>query len=58
MAKLSKGPIKSKNIDAKNNEIIKTINDRNDKNKKYRVEVEQEFNPPMSKKAMQNSKIA
>ena len=56
MAKLSKGPIKSKNIDAKNNEIIKIINDRNDKNKKYRVEVEQEFNPPMSKKAMQKIK--
>jgi hypothetical protein len=56
MAKLSKGPIKSKNIDAKNNEIIKTINDRNDQKKKYRVEVEQEFNPPMSKKAMQKIK--
>lgn len=56
MATLKKGAIKSKNIDAKNNEIIKIINDRNDKNKKYRVEVEQEFNPPMSKKAMQKIK--
>ena len=56
MAKLTKGPIKHKNIDAKNNEIIKIINDRNDQKKKYRVEVEQEFNPPMSKKAMQKIK--
>ena len=43
MGKLTKGPIKHKNIDAKNNEIIKIINDRNDQKKKYRVEVEQEF---------------
>lgn len=56
MAKLNKGPVKGKNIDAKNNEIIKIINDRNDQKKKYRVEVEQEFNPPMSKKAMQKIK--
>ena len=56
MATLKKGAIKSKNIDAKNNEIIKVINDRNDQNKKYRVEVVQEFNPPMSKKAMQKIK--
>ena len=53
---MKKGSVKSKNIDTKNNEIIKIINDRNDKNKKYRVEVEQEFNPPMSKKAMQKIK--
>ena len=53
---MKKGAVKNKNIDAKNNEIIKIINDRNDKNKKYRVEVEQEFNPPMSKKAMQKIK--
>lgn len=56
MAKLTKGPIKSKNIDAKNNEIIKIINDRNAKKEKYRVEVKQEFDPPMSKKAMQKIK--
>jgi hypothetical protein len=56
MATLKKGPVKHKNIDAKNNEIIKIINDRNDQKKKYRVEVEQEFNPPMSKKAMQKIK--
>ena len=31
---MKKGAVKSKNIDAKNNEIIKIINDRNDKNKK------------------------
>lgn len=53
MAKLNKGPVKHKNIDAKNNEIIKIMNDRNAQKRKYRVEVEQEFNPPMSKKAMQ-----
>lgn len=56
MAKLTKGPEKHKNIDAKNNEIIKIMNDRNDQKRKYRVEVEQEFNPPMSKKAMQKIK--
>jgi len=53
---MKKGAVKNKSIDAKNNEIIKIINDRNDQNKKYRVEVEQEFNPPMSKKAMQKIK--
>jgi hypothetical protein len=53
---MKKGPVKHKNIDAKNNEIIKIMNDRNDQKKKYRVEVEQEFNPPMSKKAMQKIK--
>jgi hypothetical protein len=53
---MKKGAVKNKSIDVKNNEIIKIINDRNDKNKKYRVEVEQEFNPPMSKKAMQKIK--
>ena len=57
MAKLTKGPIKHKNIDAKNNEIIKIINDRNDQKKKYRVEVEQIFNPPMSKEALKKVKI-
>ena len=57
MAKLTKGPIKNKNIDAKNNEIIKIINDRNDKKKKYRVEVEQEFFPGMSQKALKKVKI-
>ena len=56
MAKLTKGKEKAKNIDAKNNEIIKIINDRNAQKKNYRVEVEQEFNPPMSKKAMQKIK--
>lgn len=53
---MKKGPIKNKNIDAKNNEIIKIINDRNAKKEKYRVEVKQEFDPPMSKKAMQKIK--
>jgi hypothetical protein len=57
MAKLTKGPIKNKNIDAKNNEIIKIINDRNDQKKKYRAEVEQIFNPPMSKEALKKVKI-
>ena len=33
--KLKKGPEKGKNIDATNNQIIKIINDRNDKKKKY-----------------------
>jgi len=56
MAKLTKGPVKHKNIDAKNNEIIKIINDRNDQKKKYRVEVEQEFFPPMSQKALRKVK--
>ena len=56
MAKLTKGPIKNKSIDAKNNEIIKIINDRNDQKKKYRVEVEQIFNPPMSKEALKKVK--
>ncbi len=56
MAKLKKGSVKNKSVDAKNNEIIKIMNDRNDQKKKYRVEVEQEFNPPMSKKAMQKIK--
>jgi hypothetical protein len=56
MAKLTKGAPKNKSVDAKNNEIIKIMNDRNDQKKKYRVEVEQEFNPPMSKKAMQKIK--
>ena len=56
MAKLTKGPIKHKNIDAKNNEIIKIINDRNDKRKKYRAEVEQEFFPGMSQKALKKVK--
>lgn len=53
---MKKRIVKNKNIDVKNNEIIKIFNDRNDKNKKYRVEVEQEFDPPMSKKAMQKIK--
>ena len=57
MAKLTKGPIKNKNIDAKNNEIIKIINDRNDQKKKYRVEVEQEFFPGMSQKALKKVRI-
>lgn len=57
MAKLKKGAVKHKNIDAKNNEIIKIINDRNDQKKKYRVEVEQVFNPPMSKAALKKVKI-
>jgi hypothetical protein len=57
MKKLTKGPIKHKNIDAKNNEIIKIINDRNDQKKKYRAEVEQIFNPPMSKEALKKVKI-
>lgn len=57
MGKLTKGPIKHKNIDAKNNEIIKIINDRNDQKKKYRVEVEQEFFPGMSQKALKKVKI-
>ena len=56
MTKLTKGPIKNKNIDAKNNEIIKIINDRNDQKKKYRVEVEQEFFPGMSQKALKKVK--
>jgi hypothetical protein len=56
MAKLTKGPIKNKSIDAKNNEIIKIINDRNDQKKKYRVEVEQEFFPGMSQKALKKVK--
>ena len=56
MAKLTKGPEKNKNIDAKNNEIIKIINDRNDQKKKYRAEVEQLFNPPMSQKALRKVK--
>jgi hypothetical protein len=56
MKKLTKGSIKHKNIDAKNNEIIKIINDRNDKKKKYRVEVEQEFFPGMSQKALKKVK--
>ena len=49
MTKLTKGPIKNKNIDAKNN-------DRNDQKKKYRVEVEQEFFPGMSQKALKKVK--
>lgn len=53
---MKKGIVKNKNIDAKNNEIIKIINDRNDKKEKYRVEVKQEFDPPMSKKALQKIK--
>jgi hypothetical protein len=56
MAKLTKGPIKNKSIDAKNNKIIKIINDRNDQKKKYRVEVEQEFFPGMSQKALKKVK--
>ena len=56
MAKLTKGPEKNKSIDAKNNEIIKIINDRNDQKKKYRAEVEQLFNPPMSQKALRKVK--
>ena len=56
MAKLTKGPEKNKSIDAKNNEIIKIINDRNDQKKKYRAEVEQIFNPPMSQKALRKVK--
>ena len=56
MAKLTKGAPKNKSVDAKNNEIIKIMNDRNDQKKKYRVEVEQEFNPPMSKKDLQKIK--
>lgn len=56
MATLKKGAVKHKNIDAKNNEIIKIINDRNDKKTKYRVEVMQEFFPPMSKKDLKKVK--
>jgi hypothetical protein len=56
MATLKKGQVKHKNIDAKNNEIIKIINDRNDQKKKYRVEVEQEFFPGMSQKALRKVK--
>lgn len=54
--KLKKGPEKAKNIDAKNNQIIKIINDRNDQNKKYRVEVEQEFFPGMTQKKLSKIK--
>ena len=56
MTKLTKGAVKNKSIDAKNNEIIKIINDRNDQKKKYRVEVEQEFFPGMSQKALKKVK--
>ena len=54
--KLKKGPAKGKNIDATNNQIIKIINDRNDKKKKYRVEVEQEFFPGMTQKKLDKIK--
>lgn len=57
MAKLKKGPVKNKSIDAKNTKMVKVINNRNDKKKKYRVEVEQIFNPPMSKEALKKVKI-
>jgi len=53
---MKKGPVKNKNIDVKNNEIIKIINDRNDKKKKYRVEVEQEFFPGMTQKKLDKIK--
>ena len=55
--KLKKGPEKAKNVDATNNQIIKIINDRNDKNKKFRVEVEQTFFPGMTQKTLSKIKL-
>jgi hypothetical protein len=56
MAKLKKGPVKNKSIDAKNTKMVKVINNRNNQKKKYRVEVEQEFFPGMSQKALKKVK--
>lgn len=61
MATLKKGSPKNKSVDAKNNEILKYYNDKfEDNNKKKnqpRVEVMQEFFPPMSKEALKKVKI-